>query len=691
MGKPVTIRIAGDTKLLSGSLKKANKGLKGLGKAGKAAGLAMAAGLAVGVAGIVKLGSTFEQVERTLRVGTGATGDALEALTDITKSIAANVPADFESVATAVADINTRLGMTGPELEAFATQMLNLSRITGTDLEGNISSVSRAMGDWGDQAGTAAGAADFLFSVAQSTGIEVGRLSDQLVAYGAPLRQVGFTFEESALLIGKFEKEGVNAELVLGSLRQALGKMAREGEPAIDTFRRTVDAIENAGDASEANRLALELFGARAGPDMAAAIREGRFELDDYFELMDGGGDRINAAAAETQTLGEKLTILKNRVIIALAPAVETAFAAITSAFEALAPKVEELVAKFREFTQTEGFQNFLEIIATGLERLREIFEIVRAKVAEFIDENPEAFFAALAVVIGTVLVGAVVALISALATLLSPVLLIVAAVALLAAGVVYAYNEFELFRTIVDAVWDGLKAWVGFLLDVMVPAWSTAIDLVVGYVTFLWEQIRRVVDLVVAVFSGDMGDAWDSLKNMASTAVDAVLEVFGDLPQTIYDSITAGAAWLYYAGSSIGRSLLDGIGDALGGAVDWVSGLGKDIANALIGFVNSLIDDLNRRLEIRIDGPGFLPDINLNPPDIPRIPRLAGGGIVSGGPRLAVVGERGPEAVIPLNQAGRMGSSITINLPAGADGDDVVAALRKWEAQNGPIPIATR
>ena len=691
MGKPVTIRIAGDSKLLSASLKKANKGLKGLGNVGKAAGIAMAAGLAVGVAGIVKLGSTFEEVERTLRVGTGATGDALEALTDITKSIATTVPADFESVATAVADINTRLGMTGPELEAFATQMLNLSRITGSDLEGNISSVSRVLGDWGDQAGDAAGAADFLFSVAQSTGIEVGRLSDQLVAYGAPLRQVGFTFEESALLVGKFEKEGVNAELVLGSLRQALGKMAREGEPAIDTFRRTVEGIENAGDASEANRLALELFGARAGPDMAAAIREGRFELDDYLELMDGGGDTINAAAAETQTLGEKLTILKNRVIVALAPVVETAFAAITSAFETLAPKVEELVAKFREFTQTEGFQNFLEIIATGLDRLREIFEVVRAKVAEFIDENPEAFFAALAVVIGTVLVGAVVALVSALATLLSPVLLIVAAVAALAAGFVYAYNEFEVFRTIVDAVWQALKDMAAWFADNLVPVVSWAVDLVVRWVEYLWAQIQNVVDLVVALFSGDFAGAWDALKAAASEALGLVVDTFSGLPQLLWDGIVGGLRWILAAGKSIGLKLLEGIGDALGGAVDWISSLGKDIANALIGFVNSLIDDLNKRLEIRIDGPGFLPDINLDPPDIPRIPTLAAGGIVSGGPRLAVVGERGPEAVIPLNQAGRMGSSITINLPAGADGDDVVAALRKWEAQNGPIPIATR
>jgi len=86
-----------------------------------------------------------------------------------------------------------------------------------------------------------------LFSVAQSTGIEFASLSNQLVNYGAPLRQIGFDFEQSALLIGKFEKEGVNAELVLGSLRQALGKMAREGEPAIETFQRTTEAIKNAG------------------------------------------------------------------------------------------------------------------------------------------------------------------------------------------------------------------------------------------------------------------------------------------------------------------------------------------------------------------------------------------------------------------------------------------------------------
>jgi len=356
----INVAVLGDAKklkkTLDGAEKRVGKFSDKVGKSMKVAGAAIGALGVAGAAAVLKLGSEFEKVERTLRVGTGATGDALEALVASTRNLAKKVPADFESISNAVADINTRLGLTGTELEDFSEQMLNLSRITGSDLKGNISSVTRVLGDWGDMAGTAGGAADFLFSVAQSTGIEFASLSNQLVNYGAPLRQIGFDFEQSALLIGKFEKEGVNAELVLGSLRQALGKMAREGEPAIETFQRTTEAIKNAGTASEANMLALELFGARAGPDMAAAIREGRFELDDYFDLMEGGGDRINVAAKSTETLQEKFTLLKNRLVVALAPAITKAFDVIVQAMDAIGPIAEDVVRWFKDFTAQTGF-----------------------------------------------------------------------------------------------------------------------------------------------------------------------------------------------------------------------------------------------------------------------------------------------------------------------------------------------
>ena len=386
----INVAVLGDAKklkkTLDGAEKRVGKFSDKVGKSMKVAGAAIGALGVAGAAAVLKLGSEFEKVERTLRVGTGATGDALEALVASTRNLAKKVPADFESISNAVADINTRLGLTGTELEDFSEQMLNLSRITGSDLKGNISSVTRVLGDWGDMAGTAGGAADFLFSVAQSTGIEFASLSNQLVNYGAPLRQIGFDFEQSALLIGKFEKEGVNAELVLGSLRQALGKMAREGEPAIETFQRTTEAIKNAGTASEANMLALELFGARAGPDMAAAIREGRFELDDYFDLMEGGGDRINVAAKSTETLQEKFTLLKNRLVVALAPAITKAFDVIVQAMDAIGPIAEDVVRWFKDFTASDRFRRFQAFMETTMGEVRIIIGQVSERLREFAD-----------------------------------------------------------------------------------------------------------------------------------------------------------------------------------------------------------------------------------------------------------------------------------------------------------------
>ena len=71
-----------------------------------------------------------------------------------------------------------------------------------------------------------------------------------------------------------------------------------------------------------------------------------------------------------------------------------------------------------------------------------------------------------------------------------------------------------------------------------------------------------------------------------------------------------------------------------------------------------------------------------------PKIPALAEGGIVTG-PTLALIGEAGPEAVIPLDRAGNMGGGTNVTIHVnGGDPQAVVDALRKFYRQNGPIPV---
>jgi hypothetical protein len=74
-------------------------------------------------------------------------------------------------------------------------------------------------------------------------------------------------------------------------------------------------------------------------------------------------------------------------------------------------------------------------------------------------------------------------------------------------------------------------------------------------------------------------------------------------------------------------------------------------------------------------------------------IPAFATGGIVTG-PTLGLIGEAGPEAVIPLKRAGGMGTTInlTVNAGMGADGtqvgEQIVSALRQYQRRNGALPL---
>ena len=98
-------------------------------------------------------------------------------------------------------------------------------------------------------------------------------------------------------------------------------------------------------------------------------------------------------------------------------------------------------------------------------------------------------------------------------------------------------------------------------------------------------------------------------------------------------------------------------------------------IANPIIGVINSIIGGINQLLTLlneitigwdakKVLGVQVLPAFTLDPfnfPMIPKIPLMAKGGIVKS-PTLAMIGERGPEAVVPLGRGG-MGGGITINI----------------------------
>lgn len=275
-----------------------------------------------------------------IRTGTGATGAQLDALTGSFRNVFATVPDDAAKVAQAIADINTRTGQAGPGLENLSRQFLDLARITGEQIGPSIAKVTRLFGDWSVEASKQSSTMDMLFKVSQQTGISVTALADKLVYAGAPFRQLGLSVEQSAIMLGKFEKEGVNVELVIGAMRTALAKFGKAGEEPVAAFKSLVDSIKNA-DVAQGNLIAAQVVGTKRMADFAAAVREGRLDLDGLFKVVMNSGETIKKAAEDTADYGEAWGKLKNQLTIALEPLGAILFNTLTKIVQQMQPAID--------------------------------------------------------------------------------------------------------------------------------------------------------------------------------------------------------------------------------------------------------------------------------------------------------------------------------------------------------------
>ncbi|MFA5388034.1 MAG: phage tail tape measure protein, partial [Candidatus Paceibacterota bacterium] len=292
---------------------------------------------------IVKSADDYHKGIEKIRIGTGATGDSLKKLTADMTAVWGTVPTGVENVGQAIADLNTRLGLTGKPLQDMATRMLELARLTGGDLTQTIAGATRLFGDWSIATDRQSSTLDYMFRVSQTTGIQMQKLLEITVQYGAPMRALGFTLEQAAVAMGKWEKEGVNMETVLAGLKYGLGQFAKAGADPVETLAAIQQAIKGAKTEAEATSIALKAFGQRAAVDLSKAIQEGRFDLVEFVKAAKEGKDTILDAAAATNTMGERMSLLKERTEKALVPLGEK----LITVFEtSLVPLLDNLIDK---------------------------------------------------------------------------------------------------------------------------------------------------------------------------------------------------------------------------------------------------------------------------------------------------------------------------------------------------------
>lgn len=251
-----------------------------------------------------------------IAVSTGATGPRLDSLRTSFDHLFLNLPNSAKDIGTAIERIAQSTNATGPALDDIATKTLNLSRITGTDLAQNVDSSQRAFKAWGETIDQQSKGLDTLFRVSQTTGTAVGTLAESLGHFAPALRQFGLSFDQSAALIGQFEKNGIDADSVLTTLQTSLSKFAEKGIDGSHALQLLISDLKSAGSEADAVNLASRIFGPRQAAQLASAVRSGALDFQKLTDQVAASASTINKTAATTDTFATAMSRLSHQATL---------------------------------------------------------------------------------------------------------------------------------------------------------------------------------------------------------------------------------------------------------------------------------------------------------------------------------------------------------------------------------------
>ena len=186
----------------------------------------------------------------------------------------------------------------------------------------------------------------------------------------------------------------------------------------------------------------------------------------------------------------------------------------------------------------------------------------------------------------------------------------------------------------------DGLRIYWEEIKAKAIEIWNS----IVAYFKELPFHIGEIFGEFVMKVVTAIKTLWDYLKGAIPAMVDSIVQWFKDLPGRVASAIASLPDKLYQTfQSGIGSvrtlisDLLNYIANAPGSIVDF----GKNALNKMVDTLNGFINGFNSKV------PGFM--------QLPNIPKFAEGGIVTR-PTLGIIGEAGPEAVVPLSRLGMAG-----------------------------------
>jgi phage-related protein len=224
-----------------------------------------------------------------------------------------------------------------------------------------------------------------------------------------------------------------------------------------------------------------------------------------------------------------------------------------------------------------------------------------------------------------------------------------------------------DFFKSIPGKVMDALKLLPGLIIGFFKFIGDSILQQIgigIGLIIFTFTKLPGMIIDAVKALPGLLGNffvgLWDKAKSITKSGIDFIVGFVKSLPGRIISLATSVASAIgnffirvFNGGKANAKSAIDAIigfvRNLPSRLTSFVKDIGGDIAGVIKSLLNHAIDKINEGIK-KVD--------DVLPGDLPRIPRLAKGGVVQPRPggTIAQIAEAGkPEVVSPLDTLKKM------------------------------------
>lgn len=574
----------------------------------------------------------------TIVAKTGATGAELDAMRSSMETLATEIPTDFETAGAAIGEVATRFDLTGQALEDLAGAFIKFAKLNKTDVSTAVDNVQSAMAAFGVATEDAGAFLDTLNAAAQETGTSVDFISSTMTTNAAALKALGMNASDAAFFIAELKKNGVDASSAMTAFNAALKNATKDGKSLEDALAEMQESMMNAKDDTEATAIAMELFGDRAGPKMAEALRDGRISLEALGTSLEDNLGNVDRTFAETLDPLDQFKIAMNELKIVGSEIGAVILEVVNPALIKFRDKIQELREKWDQLDDSQK-EMIIKIagIAAALGPVLMVVGKMTSGVGSLLSIGGKAVTMLSGLGAGAGGAGA------AIGASLGPILAVVAAVAALIAIFVELYNNNEDFRNKVNEIWPQIKETIAGVLDSLKEIFEVFIEIV----SLIWDQwgdeiwsvvstkfeqvkitiagalavIQGLLRTFASIIQGDWSGAWENLKGTAQTYWETIQAVLGakldnlkakfELFTSIIDTIF-GDAW-------------ENIKTKAGQKFEEIKNKIANTVDSLRTRVQSIVDRIKQIFKFDFPTPHIkLPhltisgSLSLNPPSVP-------------------------------------------------------------------------